>query len=102
MILSDPPQRFRVPGFAAFDKGFRLFLVLLQARSGGQLFRFHRRTSFHGCAWSPPDSGLKEGSYPSIGLCKVGMALSADWMRPSRSPGSIGCWRKIYKVPQLT
>src|SRR5262245_25127799 len=31
-------------------------------------------------------------------LCKVGTALSADWMRPSRSPHSIGRYRSDYKV----
>src|SRR5262245_3914982 len=31
-------------------------------------------------------------------LCKVGTALSADWMRPSRSPRSIGRSRSNYKA----
>jgi hypothetical protein len=31
-------------------------------------------------------------------LYKVGTALSADWMRPSRSPRSIGRSRSNYKA----
>src|SRR5262245_15924640 len=31
-------------------------------------------------------------------FCKVGTALSADWMRPSRSPRSIGRSRSDYKA----
>src|SRR5215467_12331222 len=87
MAILDSLKRLRIPGLARFDQVLRLLFVLIEIGASGQLFGGHYDLPFVNAPGVRPNQAERR-IVTFVELCKVGTALSADWMRPSRGENS--------------
>jgi hypothetical protein len=82
MVLAQARQRGRLAGNSGFEKFFGLFLVLFDTGVVRQDLVGHTKLLSR-CAWNVR-TDQAERRFVNMSTAKVGTALSADWMRPSR------------------
>src|SRR5215467_14176867 len=80
MAILDSLKRLRIPGLARFDQVLRLLFVLIEIGASGQLFGGHYDLPFVNAPGVRPNQAERR-IVTFVELCKVGTALSADWMR---------------------